>query len=135
MGRLDAKQFTSRRIKVADYSIKALRHSRGVAETFGTIWYLKYSKRIKIRIKIVKSKTNNGKVISTSWEEDWPAGGDRDLLKAHLAAMVKKYHRKYRAREWPEVGNYRSMCDPSSSKGFVEATCSSCSASYCTVKR
>jgi len=136
MGRLDAAQFADRRrICVGSHEIAVLKPGRGVLKIWGRLWYLRASKRIMVKIRIIPSKTNNGIKVSKTWEEDWAGGGTTAVLKSHLEAVVRKYHKLYRAREWPEEDNYLTKCNRRNKAGFVASVCATCSASYCTVER
>ena len=137
MARLDAQQFSSRRrLSIGEFSIPVPRGDRkGVKKITGRLWYLRASKQVMVRMKLVLAKTHNGRTVSTKWEEAWPGGGDSNNLKAHLQAIVTKYYKKFRAGEWPEEKNYLTHCNAPWTDGFVESTCTGCKASYCTVDR
>lgn len=135
MGRLDARQLTKRRILVGTYTIPVTAPDSGVLQIQGTLWYVKVTKVIVTKIRIIRSKTNNGASISKMWEESWPLGGDIQQLKEHLRAVTNQHYQKFRAGEWPDHKNYLSLCDRRAQANFISNFCSTCSAGYCTVER
>ena len=135
MGRLDARQFANRRrIKVGEHE-EPITAPTDVLKIWGKLWYLRSSKKVMIKARIVKSKTNAGILVSRQWEEDWPGGGDLNQLKAHLRATVRKYKALYRSGDWPAEDNYLTRCNAPWEDSFVADVCADCSATYCTVDR
>ena len=137
MGRLDSAQFSNRgRIPLGKHEILIPKPTaKGVQKIIGKLWYVPAGKKVMLKMRIEVSSTHNGRGISTSFGGDWPEGGTRTALKAHLRAMTKKYYRKIRAGEWPTPGNYLTHCNAPWVDDFVVSTCTGCKASYCTVDR
>tara|TARA_Y100000034_G_C6874811_1_gene399894 strand:- start:880 stop:1290 length:411 start_codon:yes stop_codon:yes gene_type:complete len=136
MGHLDAAQFAHRRrIHVGSFEVPVTNPTKGVAAIKGTAWYIRVVQKVRIRIEIIKTKDHRGVSVGINITSPFPDGGDSEKVKTHLRAVVRKYYRKFREGDWPVSKNYLLQCNSPWRDGFVESTCSDCSARYCTVER
>jgi hypothetical protein len=132
MGRLDAGQYG---VKTSVGSHRTSTSGKGLTHVDVAVWYLKVAKKIKVRVRGINAKTNNGAAISEVFEVPWPGGGDITSLRKNLAALSKKYARQAKSGSWPVEKNYLELCNRPFRSDWVATKCATCTAGYCTQER